>query len=162
MAHRGRVLLILATLAVSGACLTVGVLGEDPATRVGTVDQVNKGDSGIFLDVTVQGETAQPLNSQLSTGVPNPSQVMDPGATPAVQVAVGCPVKLVIVRQGAVFRFSIGTVDSVLDKAHCTVRVDPGSLSQTFQDPTDNNNVHNIGEFLKAGAYVAIWGVTPY
>ena len=160
MAHPRRTLLILVTLAVSGLCLTLGVLGEDPATRVGSIDQVTRGDSGIFLDVTVQGETAQPLNSQLSTGVADPSRVMDPGATPAVQVAVGSPVKLVIVRQGAVFRFSIGTVDSVMDKAHCTVRVDPGSLNQTFQDPMDDNNIHKIGEFLKAGAFVAIWGVT--
>ena len=105
----------------------------------------HKGDGGILLDVTVQSETSQPLNPQLSTGVADPSQVMDPGATKAVQVAVGSPVKLVIVKQGAVFRFAIGTVDSVLDKAHCTVRVDPGSLSQTFQDPADNNNVHKIG-----------------
>jgi hypothetical protein len=152
----------MVALAVSGACLMLGVWGEDPATRVGTIDQVTRRDNGIFLAITVQGETAQPLNSQLSTGVPDPSQVMDPGATPAVQVAVGSPVKLVIVRQGAVFRFSIGTVDSLMDKAHCTVSVDPGSLNQTFQDPTDDNNVHSIGEFLKAGAFVAIWGVTPY
>jgi hypothetical protein len=152
----------MVALAVSGACLMLGVWGEDPATRVGTIDQVTRRDNGIFLAITVQGETAQPLNSQLSTGVPDPSQVMDPGATPAVQVAVGSPVKLVIVRQGAVFRFSIGTVDSVMDKAHCTVRVDSESLNQTFQDPIDDNNVHKIGEFLKAGAFVAIWGVTPY
>lgn len=162
MAHRRTAFPIMAALVVSGLCLTLGVWGEDPATRVGTIDQVSKGDSGIFLDITVQDETAQPLNPQLSTGVPDPSQVMDPGATPAVQVAVGSPVKLVIVRQGAVFRFSIGTVDSVMDKAHCTVRVDPESLNQTFQDPTDDNNVHSIREFLKAGAFVAIWGVTPY
>jgi hypothetical protein len=160
MAHRRRAFPILAALAVSGLCLTLGLWGEDPATRVGTIDQVTKGDSGIFLDVTLQGETAQPLNPQLSTGAPDPSQVMDPGATRSLQVAVGSPVKLVIVRQGAVFRFSIGTVDSVVDKAHCTVRVDSGSLNQTFQDPMDDNNVHSIGEFLKAGAYVAIWGVT--
>jgi len=38
--------------------------------------------------------------------------------------------------------------------------VDPGSLNQTFQDPMDDNNIHKIGEFLKAGAFVAIWGVT--
>ena len=162
MSHRVRVLLILVTTAALGVCLTLGAWGDDPATRVGTIDQVTRGDNGIFLDITVQGETAQPLNSQLSTGVPDPSQVMDPGATPAVQAAVGSPVKLVIVRQGAVFRFSIGAVDSVIDKRHCTVKVDPGSLSQTFQDPTDDNNVHKIGEFLKAGAYVAIVGVTPY
>ncbi len=162
MAHRRRAFPIWAALAVFGLCLTLGVVGEDPATRVGTIDQVTRRDSGVFLDVTVQGETAQPLNSQLSTGVPDPSRVLDPGASPAVQVAVGSPVKLVIVRQGAVFRFSIGTVDAVMDKAHCTVRVDPESLNQTFQDPTDNNNAHKIGEFLKAGAYVAIWGVTPY
>ena len=160
MVHRRSAFPLWAALAVSGLCLTLGVVGEDPATRVGSIDQVTRSDSGVFLEVTVQGETAQPLNSQLSTGVPDPSQVMDPGASPAVQVAAGSPVKLVIVRQGAVFRFTIGAVDSVLDKAHCTVRVDPESLNQTFQDPMDDNNTHKIGEFLKAGAYVAIWGVT--
>ena len=144
-----------------GMCFAAGVLGEDPATRVGTIDQVTRGDGGTFLDVTLQGELAQPLNPQLSTGVPDPSQVMDPGATKAVQVVVGMPVKLVIVRQGAVFRFTIGTVDSVNDKTHCRVRVDPGSLNQKFQDPTDGNNSHSLGEYLKVGAYVAIWGVTP-
>jgi hypothetical protein len=153
---------ILATLAVSGWCLTLGVWGDDPATRLGSIDEITRGGGGVVLEVTLQSETAQPLNPQLSTGVPDPSQVMDPGATPAVQVAVGSPVKLVIVRQGAVFRFSIGTVDSVMDKAHCTVRVDPESLNQTFQDPTDDNNVNSIREFLKVGAFVAIWGVTPY
>ena len=161
MAHTGRVLLILAVTAVLGVCLAIAAWGEDPATRVGTIDRVTRGDGGIFLDVTIQGELAQPLNPQLSTGVPDPSQVMDPGATQAVQVAVGMPVKLVIVRQGAVFRFTIGTVDSMDDKTHCRVKVDPGSLNQTFQDPADDNSVRSLGDFLKVGAYVAIWGVRP-
>ena len=161
MSDSGRVLLMIAAATVLGVCLAPGAWGEDPATRVGTIDQVTRGDSGISLDVTLQGETAQPLNPQLSTGVPKPSDVRYPGATKAVQVAAGMPVKLVVVRQGAVFRFAIGTVDSVADKTHCHVKVDPGSLSQTFQDPADGNNIHSLGEYLKAGAYVAIWGVTP-
>lgn len=161
MPERGRMLLFVFLAVTMGMFLEIGVLGEDPATRVGTIDHVTRGDGGIFLDVTLQGELAQPLNPQLSTGVPDPSQVMDPGATQSVQVVAGMPVKLVIVKQGAVFRFAIGTVDAVTDKTHCHVRVDPGSLSQTFQDPTDDNATHSIGEYLKAGAFVAIWGVTP-
>jgi len=160
MPNGKRFLVLLAALALLSVapCLRA----DDPPTRVGTIDNVSKADSGIYCDVTVQKELAQPLNPEISTGTPDPSQVMVPGgAAPAVQIAVGMPVKLVIVRQNAVFRFTIGVVDSMTDNWHCTVRVDPASLDQTFQDPVNDNQVRKAGEFLKVGAPVAIWAVAP-
>lgn len=140
---------------------TSAALADDPATRVGTITAVAKTGAAIVVNVEVVSETAQPLNPELSTGKPDPSSVMDPGATKVVEIAVGMPVKLIIDRQGSAFRFQIGVVASMTDKAHCTVRVDPASLEQTFQDPADQNNPHKVGEFLKVGTAVAIWGVTP-
>jgi hypothetical protein len=141
---------------------STAALADDPPTRTGTIDAIRQTDNGIYFDATIQGELAQPLNPQLSTGTPDPSQIMDPsGGQQSVQLAAGMPVRLVIVRQNAVFRFMIGSVDQVLDRTHCTVRVDPAALNQTFQDPVNDNEIRKAGDFLKVGAFVAIWGVAP-
>lgn len=156
----GKKLLVLFLVAASVLTFAVVLRADDPATRVGTIDDISNTDSGIYCDVTVQKELAQPLNPEISTGTADPSQIMVPGgATPAAQIAVGMPVKLVIVRQNAVFRFTIGVVDTVTDNWHCTVRIDPAALDQTFQDPVNDNQVRKAGEFFKVGAAVAIWAV---
>jgi|WetSurMetagenome_2_1015567.scaffolds.fasta_scaffold04744_7 hypothetical protein len=160
MPNGKRTLLLLSALTFLSAALCL--LADDISTRVGTIDYVSMTDSGIYCDVTIQKEFAQPLNPELSTGTADPSQIMTPGGTtPTYQIAVGMPVKLVIVRQQAVFRFTIGVVDSMTDNLHCTVRVDPASLDQTFQDPVNDNQVRKAGEFLKVGAAVSIWSAPP-
>jgi hypothetical protein len=160
MSNGKKLLLLLSALAF--LCVALSLLADDLTTRVGTIDSVSKTDSGIYCDVTIQKEFAQPLNSQISTGTSDPSQIMTPGGTTAAyQIAVGMPVKLVVVRQNAVFRFTIGVVDSMTDNLHCTVRVDPSSLDQTFQDPVNDNQVRKAGEFLKVGAAVSIWSAPP-
>jgi hypothetical protein len=160
MPNGKRSLILLAALAL--LCAAPCLRADDPTTRVGSIDSVSNTDSGIYCDVTIQSELAQPSNPELSTGVAEPSEIMTPGGTtPSAQIAVGMPVKLVIVRQDAVFRFTIGVVDSVTDRHHCTIRVDPAALDQTFQDPVNDNQVRKAGEFLKVGAGVAIWAVAP-
>ena len=77
--------MLLTALLLTG--YATAALAEDPATRVGTITAVAKSGAAIIVNVEVMSETAQPLNPQLSTGTPEPSSVMDPGATKAVEIA---------------------------------------------------------------------------
>jgi hypothetical protein len=160
MSSTARAFVILVSAAVSLGFASA-FLAADPPTRMGTVDRISKTDSATTLYVSIQGELDQPADPKLATGTADPSQIMTPGGTtPSDKLAVGMPVKLVIVRQGAVFRYTIGTVDAVTDSLHCKVKVDRASLDRTFQDPTDDNKLHKIGEFLVEGASVAVWGIS--
>ena len=81
-------------------------------------------------------------------------------STTKTTVVPGMPVKLFIVDSGGVFSPTIGVVDSVPDATHCIVKVNPASLNETWQDPSDDNHPHKAGEYLKVGAQVSVWGVT--
>lgn len=70
---------------------------------------------------------------------------------------VGMSVRLVIAGPGGQFTPTIGTVVSAKDATHCVVRVDPSSLEQTWQDPSDDST-HKVREYLRAGARIAFEG----
>jgi hypothetical protein len=129
------------------------------STRSGTVDGIARVEGEITLNVTIEAEQSQPSDPELSTGTPDDSEVTS-FTTGSTQVVAGMPVSLVITRDGATFSPVIGSVESVVDATHCVVRVDPAALEQTWQDPSDANNVHKVGEYLSQGAAISLGGVT--
>lgn len=149
----------LAALALALAAAPAALAQEGPITRMGTIDRIVQKEGGLYLEVTIEPVLAQPSNPQLSTGVPSPSQTKTL-SNPTTEAVPGMPVRLIIERSGAMFRPAIGTVQSMSDSSHCLVKVTPGALDQTIQDPSEGNAVHKIGDYLKTGATVAIWGVT--
>lgn len=149
--------LSLAVLAL--ALSPLGWRAQDYASsRSGVIDSMANVEGVVTLNVTIQGELAQPSDSELSTGTADSSEVttFTNGKT---QVLVGMPVALAIVSQGGSWSPVIGTVDSIVDATHCVVRVDSGSLEQTWQDPSDGT-LHKAGDYLQQGASVSIMGVT--
>ncbi len=161
MIHKAKTILVLLSAVVLAAALSPrSPRAQDyTGTRTGTIDSISKVEGTITLNVTLQGELAQPSNPELSTGVADPSEVTSftDGKT---QVLAGMPVALVIVSQGGSWTPTIGTVDSVVDPRHVVVRVDASALERTWQDPADASNTHKAGEYLQEGASVSIAGVT--
>jgi len=127
------------------------------AQRSGTVEQLDTVKGVITLKVVLAGEQAQPSDPDLSTGVPEPSQIMalTGGRT---QVRLGMPVSLMVEKSGAVWCPYIGTVKSIADGTHCVVEVDRTALAKTWQDPSDQNQLHRAGEYLVVGASVLVMG----
>ncbi len=149
----------LAALALAAALAPCALAQEGPITRMGTIDRIVQKEGGLYLEVAIEGTLAQPSNPELSTGVPDPSQIKTL-SSPTTDVVPGMPVRLIIERSGAMFRPEIGSVESMIGASRCIVKVAPGALDQTIQDPSKGNAVHKIGDYLKIGARVAIWGVT--
>ena len=158
---RGRCCLTLLLAASIFASLAVArkARAYDSPHRQGTVDSIDRPDGKIYLNVTLIGEDASPSNPELSTGTADPSHITSLTPNGKTTIVVGSAVRLVITRQNSVYSPDLGVVDQVIDKTHCVVRVDPQLLDRTWQDPSDDNNTHKVGEYLKAGATVTIYGV---
>ena len=161
--NRGRfcLLMMFAALILAGLATARPLWADDSPQRQGVIDSIDRSQGKIYLNVTLGAENAQPSDPRLSTGVADPSQVTSytDGKT---TVLVGSPVRLLITGQNASFSPAIGVVDQIIDKHHCVVSVDLQLLERTWQDPADGNKVHKVGEYLKDGAAVAIYGVTNY
>jgi len=127
--------------------------------RSGNVEAVETVKGVLTLKVTLAPEQAQPADPELSTGVPDPSQIMSltGGRT---QVRAGMAVSLVIEQSGAVWTPYIGRVKSIADNTRCVVEVDPAALGKTWQDPSDQNKVHRAGDYLVVGATVLVMGTS--
>ena len=160
---RGRFCLFVLTAAVvlGGLVTLLPFRAEDSPQRQGVIDSIDRPEGKIYLNVTLVAENAQPSDPRLSTGVADPSKVTSytDGKT---KILVGSPVRLIITRQNAVFSPAIGVVDQVMDAQHCVIKVDQQLLEKLWQDPADGNSNHQVGDYLKAGATVAIYGVTNY
>ncbi len=161
---RTRVLLaaLLWTVLLAGLMVARPARADDSPQRQGTIDSIDRPDGKIYLNVTLIGEDAAPANPELSTGTADPSHITSFTSGGKTKIAVGSPVRLVITRQDAVFSPDLGAVDQIIDKTHCVVRVDPQLLEQTWQDPADGNQTHKVGEYMKTGATVTIYGVTNF
>ena len=128
--------------------------GVTPA-RDGVIDGMATVNGSVTLNVTITGQTAQPSDPKLSTGVAKPSDIMT-FSDDKTRILAGMPVSLVIEKSGAVWTPYIGVVESIVDGRRCVVKVDTEALKKTWRDPSDGNLVHKAGDYLHEGAKVSI------
>jgi hypothetical protein len=145
--------------AALGLAFSLATVAQEMDAVKGTIASIDRRGTVTYLQVTLASPSAQPTNPNLSVPKPDASVTTDLSTT-KITVVPGMPVKLFITSSGGVFSPTVGVVESVPDATHCIVKVDPASLDETWQDPSDSNHLHKAGEYLKVGAQVSVWGVT--